>query len=477
MRLNWIWIAVASLVLAPAAASAADVEEALQQMQQRMSELEARLDATTDELDAANERVEQQHELIQRSGIADAKGSSSGLASFLDTLEIGGWLAGSYAYNFAGPDGERLDGTLSSGINGNTGGRTGGGGFAYPFHPDANSFQVDQLWFELEKPVSEDSRAGFRADLVYGKTADILSNGRTDTLSGSDEDLDLYQAYIQYLAPLGPNGVTFKAGKFATLIGAEVTPTVYNFNITRGHVFNLFQPINHVGVLASVESDSGASAAIGVVNNNVSANDVDLNNNKSLMWHLGYGEDTWSASFNGIWGSTDSFARAGTGSNERDKDTILDLILSWDPNEQFSGYINANWREVENGFTDGGSFGACGTASTCKDGDGWGIAAAGRYAINERLGFALRGEYVEDNDSLFSQVSTATAGQETELVSITGTLDYALTEKLMLRGELRYDTVDVDGTGSSRDDVFVSDSNTSAEDDQYVGVVEMIYNF
>ena len=61
-------------------------------------------------------------------------------------------------------------------------------------------------------------------------------------------DIDVYQAYVQYLTPFGP---TIKAGKMATWVGSEVaeqTPTVYNFNITRGNVYNLLQPINHYGL-------------------------------------------------------------------------------------------------------------------------------------------------------------------------------------------------------------------------------------
>ena len=56
---------------------------------------------------------------------------------------------------------------------------------------------------------------------------------------------------MQYLAPIG-DGVTFKVGKFATPIGNEVAQTVYNWNITRGNVYNLLEPIDHIGIIGVV---------------------------------------------------------------------------------------------------------------------------------------------------------------------------------------------------------------------------------
>ena len=459
MRSCVIWLAAASLAFVAMSASGGEVEDQLLQMQQRLEQLGQQLDATSDELAAANAKVEQQQELIESSGVADARGSSSGLASFLETLEIGGWVAASYNYNFNDPDG------------GSTGGaNTGGAG--YPFHPDANTFSIDQLWFELEKPVSEDSRAGFRADLAFGKIADILtdgSGGSSDGLSGSDEDLELYQAYVQYLAPVG-NGLHIKAGKFGTLFGAEVAQQPYNLNITRGQVYNLLQPITHTGVLATHESN-GLSVSLGLTNDTTTIIDVDNNNNKNIIGGVGYAQDTWGLSLSGLWGAPNS-------SNERDKEMILDAILSFDPSENFSGYINATWRDVENGFTNGASPAArvaCGKASTCGDTDAWGVAAAGRFAISDRTGFALRAEWVEDKDSVFSGLSTSTGGMDTEIITLTGTIDHMLTEQLMLRAEARYDEADVDGSGSGLDDVFTADG--AAEDDQIVGAVELIYNF
>lgn len=471
-RLAFLPAALTLLAAPQVAAADPGVEEQLRAMQQRMEQLESRLDATTDELEAANRRVDQQSQLIEQSGLADANGTASGVASFLESLEIGGWVAGSYWYNFEDVDGEGLA-SANQGVS----------GFAYPFHGDHNSFQVDQLWFELERPVSEDARAGFRADILFGKTADVLgdSSGTLDDGSSLDEtDMEIYQAYAQYLAPIG-EGVTFKFGKVATYIGAEVAPTVYNLNVTRGNVYNVLQPINLVGLLAETKLGEYVDVGLGVVNETTSDVDIDLNNDKAGTWHIGVGNDTLSFAFNGIYGSTDSVLVGkgfGDGALEADKDIIYDAILRWDPFDWFTWYVDGTYREADVEQLGG---------IDAPDGDftAWGVASAGRFAITDKLGFALRGEYLKDADSFFTALGLAGAtgdfggiavGDETEIWSLTGTLDYALTDQLKVRTELRYDLADAEDGDS---DVFFGQHPEDGEfqDDQLVAGVEVIYSF
>ena len=53
--------------------------------------------------------------------------------------------------------------------------------------------------------MDESNRAGFRADIAFGKTASVLGNSQgtaDDGLSLDETDLEVYQAYVQYLAPI-----------------------------------------------------------------------------------------------------------------------------------------------------------------------------------------------------------------------------------------------------------------------------------
>jgi len=416
----FIGFVAAGLVMLPFAAGAADnangdVETQLRTMQQRMSQMEDRLQATTDQLQDANQRLDAQTDLIHRAKID--QDSQSGVAAFLDTLEIGGWIAGSWNYNFHSPSGK-----AAAGFNSGTVG-------LYPFHPDANAFSLDQLWFALSRPTSEENRAGFHVDLLIGKTGDIL-NGVNDGRSGTQNGFHLYQAYIEYLAPVGPNGVTFQAGKMATWIGAEVAPTVDNFNITRGMVYTLFEPITNVGIRAETELGSGVTFGAGFVNGTRSDADREFANNaKAVVWKLAWQGDTLGAQFAGTFGkSSDRFAPGlipgVTGPNDttlhgNNHETILDLIFRWDPNEKFSSYVNLDYLDSENNVR--------------MFGDrtrGYGGAVAGRYAVNERMGIALRGEWVDLDNQVLNNF---------RMFGITGTADYALTDHLKVRGEVRYD--------------------------------------
>jgi len=428
--------AVLCWVSLPLAVTAADdVEARLEVMQDRMDQLEARLEATTEQLEVANERLGERRSLLEK---AAQTGPSSGVEAFLDSLEIGGWVAASYWYNVNDPSNNRL-------VDANV----GTVGQSHPFSPDANQFSFDQLWFTIERPIHQENRAGFAAEIAFGKTAGLLPDGNTpvDGRAGGN-NLYIASAYAQYLTDWG---ITVKAGKFGTLIGAEVAQSPANFNISRGLVYNLLQPIDHVGVMASGELPAeGWDWALAVVND-VFTTQPTYNDGKAVMGHIGYAAETWSANLNGIWGTD-------TPDDENPKFGIIDVLLTWDPNEQLSMWLNADYTVDDN---DGGSNPAA-----------YGVALAGRYAWNDRLGTALRLEYVADDRAAFG------FPDEADLWSITATVDYSLTEQLILKGEIRHDQGQID---KSPDHLFIDDGDRIpgiyTDQDQTMIGAQVIYNF
>ncbi len=445
-----VGLAMVALPMSATASTSDDVDAKFRAMEARMTELEDKLDSANDQLEVAADRLQSQQVVIDR--VQTDVEASSGLASFLDTLEIGGWVSASYSYNLEDVDGGALFGSNSGEV------------LANPFKADSNSFSFDQLWFELERPVSEENRAGFRADIVYGKTAGLLS-GLTGGDGFSGNDLEVYQAYVQYLAPLG-DGVTFQAGKFATLIGAEVVQAPYNFNITRGQVYNLFQPITHTGILAST-SAGPVDISVGLVNGtrNFPASDIDVNKNKSVLWAIsGSPSETVSLSLAGVHGAAQE---AGGGGKSGDKETIIDLNVGWSPSESFESYVNADYIS-----TDDRDFG---------DVDGFGVAVAGRYALSERTGISARVEYIDLEREGIGFASDIPL----EIFTLTGTIDHKLANNLTIRGELRYDSIEDAGSGSSAEKLFFDDKGRTVlsgvpgagEDDQILAGVEVIYTF
>lgn len=438
-------------------ATSPEIERQIRETQERMQRLDDRLQAASDQLDAANRRVEEQSQLIESSGLAPARGASSGLPGLLGEITIGGSVSATYFYNLNDPnDAENggLGGT-NSGINGPF--------YFYPLHPDHNTFSFQALWLELEREISEENRAGFVFETAWGKTGQLNNIGGIGNRDLRD-DTGLYisQGYVQYLAPIG-DGLTFKMGKFGTTIGYEMPNTVYNWNITHGNVYQLLEPLDHIGIIAEYAfGDSGFEASLGGVNG-FFPDDPDQNDAKSVLGRIGWSNDSVSAAVNGMWGG-ESFAFDG------DELGIVNGVVTWDATERLSFWMNGDYMWAED------------TA-----GDAWGIAAAGRFGITERTGIALRGEYVADSDEFLGLGGFDAAGNfwdplnpdelaaptGFEIWGITATLDHLLTDHLMIRGEVRYDNIDKDDTDNAE---FLEDSG-DFDNDQIVLGVEAIYNF
>jgi hypothetical protein len=182
------------------------------------------------------------------------------------------------------------------------------------------------------------------------------------------------------------------------------------------------------------------------------------------------------------------------GSVGSDQVGIANLVAKWDPTENFSGWIDFtySWQNSCDGVF---PFGSPNTR-TCPEFVGfeevngnpnaWGIAAAGRYGITERLGLALRGEFVQDNRN-FLHWSSSTTGipVDVDVWGFTGTVDYTLTDNLVVKAEVRYDNADFVPQGSFGDNNFINgkdcgnvDSNDCyTNDDQWLMGLEVTYRF
>jgi len=457
--------------LSPSVKAEDDTQTQLKAMQDRMQAME-------DQLQAANKRVDEQQDLIQRSGLTETRGASSGLPGFLGSIDIGGWAAASYFYNVNDPnDHNNPDGGLKNtniGYSGQQGSATGfdpnAPGF-YPLHPDHNSFSLDQLWFSIERKISEENRAGFRADILYGTTAGLLPgssfNGNRASYD-STSSFYVQQAYVQYLVPFG--NITLKAGKFETPLGVEVAETIYNWNITRGTVWTLFEPITHVGAqLGGPIGDSGFDWSIAGVNG-FNPDSPDINDGKSVVGHIGWSNKMFTVAGNAIWGP-EGFGRDGHQSG------VANGYIKWNPTDRFGMYLNGDYAWID----------------ADRNASAWGISLAGRFGITDRTGIALRGEYAQDKDQFFGftgcqqdviggvpQSFNVCQASGIETYGVTLTLDHLLTDQLMIRAEGRYDWVSKDF--GKQDEFFQNGrydiaGNKSLPNDQLVFGVELVYNF
>lgn len=435
--LQWA-LGVGCVLIGAVAANADQVSDAeLAELRALVVQLRQQVNAQTEQIEAQGNAI---NDAQKRETTREVR---SGLDPFFSSIEVGGWVATSWWFNLNDPPGHAL-------ANANQ----GAAGTFYPFHPDSNSFEVDQVWFEIEKPVTDESRAGFRLDMAYGLTAAQLGGPSARAAGDSASSFNLYQAYVQYRIPFG--GLTMRAGKFATLLGAEVAQTVYNWNVTRGSVYNLFQPITHYGVIFDGEVGNFSWSVGGVNNGDCCGTSPDNNNEKSLLVGASYGTETYSLGTSLQWGVAGSADSHPTGT--------FDLLASWDPSERFSAWLNFDYKWAPKNSTFAGA-----------SPDGWGLAVASRVAITETLGFAVRGEVLHDDDQLFGISDGSGAGTETDIWGITGTFDWTVYENLVAKAEIRYDAVSIrDGDDHS---VFINSNGGFSKSDQVVGGLELSYMF
>jgi len=433
------------LLLVPQLASATDVEAQLQRMERRMAEMEQRLDATSDELASERAKVEEQREQLQAAGMAEERKASSALSTFLEQTDMTAWVAASYNYNFNGTENSVM--------------AQGGQNITLAHHPNPNTFQLDQAWIEINKDPTEESRGGFHIDFAAGVATDsagwTFTDSAGDTVGSSPYAVGIYSAYASYLAPVF-DGIRIDGGQLPTILGAEVTQTNANFNITRGIVWGL-QPTTNLGFLTTTNFGNLA-VKLGMLNEPISNDEplgFDQNSAKALTSQIAYSGEKFSAAAGVNYGSSSSPATTAANATSNDGEGILDVLLTADPTDNLSAWVNYDYRWGTDMLT-GGDQATTGTH---------GVAAAARLGIIESTGVALRFEWVRNAE----QLGTAAAETTNDMYTLTGTVDYSMTDNTTLKGEVRWD----------RDDaaMLIDRNGNPTEQNQVTLLVQMMYQF
>lgn len=463
-----IMLVVALFAVQPAFAGQ-DVESELAEMRALVEGLKEKVDAQEEQLSHQGDLLEQAQDRIQTED-----GSQSGLSSFVDSLVVTGHVAGSYAYNLDDPPTRNFQ---SQGFGApDAQPNQGRSGLFIPFHADHNNFVVDQVWFGLGKPATAESRGGFQFDILFGNAANFLGQGTAPTFFGSgvgrrtatsDSTSDYYiaQAFIEYQMPCEPCGdVNFKFGKFQTYVGSEVVQQNANYNITRGIVYNLLQPLDHLGLTAT--SNLGpVEMTLGIVSSGGSSfSSPDNNSEKTYMASAAIGDDRLNGRATFLYGAE---GQGGIGGNTLDDRLgLVDVVLNFNPADNLGLWVNSTYVYAE--------------GSSLR---GWGVALAGRLGITDDLGIAARAEYAQDSPAspggsngssdvfgIGSQGAFGGTRDGAKVYSVTGTVDYALATNLTLKGEVRWDRVNEEGTEEFG---FLS----KGEEDQTLLLAEAVYSF
>jgi hypothetical protein len=442
--------------------------------------LEQRLTALEDRLAASEATVAAQKEQLANARLPQVGQAPSGLDKFLSTLQIGGAVTASYAYNFNNPDT-------------NTPSQLGGNSL-YQFNTDHNSFSLDAVKLELGRPASEAGSAGFQIDLLFGENANILGSGTpvatgrfynsssTSNRGPADGEVFVQEAYAAY----NYNGTELRLGKWETLLGYEVLDSRLNPHVTQGLLFTWAIPLYHTGLLASGSLGEGMVWAAGLANGFNNSNDY--GDNKGFLGRIGFSQEGGSITLNTFIGSERTrISTTGGGATIGDDNNpmqIYDLVATLTPSDQLT-----LWAQIDYAFEELDSSTLVGTfpsnaavfpGPTVEEDMQWfGIALGGKFAINEKTTFSARGEWFQDDGgsrlaAAFPGALSAGNADEIDVYSATLTLARALTENLMARVEYRRDILDAEGGEAG---AGFAEANADFEDTQDVGIVEVTYSF
>lgn len=139
-----------------------------------------------------------------------------------------------------------------------------------PFIQRVDKFTMNQNWLHVEKGIDtskQEFQIGGAVDLILPGTdaGFTLSRGLLQDQVGKTYPIDLFQAYVDVFAPgVGPQGTTFRFGKFATFLEYEVVQGISNPFLSRSYLFQ-FNPFTHTGALAITPLSDDVTVQNGLV--------------------------------------------------------------------------------------------------------------------------------------------------------------------------------------------------------------------
>ena len=329
------------------------------------------------------------------------------------------------------------------------------------FDTEVNGFNLTQFNLHLDR--TSDGGVGFVSELNFGETANVLRastrNSNLNPSATSNDVIDLTQAYLTYTAPLG-SGIALQAGRFVTLIGAEVIPTYStygsaDYNISRSLLFTLGEPLTHTGLRGTYTVNDKVNFVLGV--NNGWDDVTNSNDGQTVEGELNLSSGDMLGSVQSLALALNSTFGAEQVNRGSSKLWAIDPVLTYKTplkNLQFiAEYLYASeggpvsvapgYSEQGNRFCEPGTF--CvptpgflpvsnGTITIPGQVSWTGAAGYIVYDLNDNVEFATRGEFFDDPNG-------ARTGLRQGFGEVTGTLNYKVpaVTGLLARLEYRHD--------------------------------------
>ncbi|HXK11335.1 MAG TPA: porin [Vicinamibacteria bacterium] len=291
-----------------------------------------------------------------------------------------------------------------------------------------NTFSLSLAEVAFTKAPTTDSRVGFRADLDFGKTADIVAS-----FEPASDGKEIYEHVQQAYLSLLTGKVQWDAGKFVSPLGAEVIESQDNWNYTRSVLFGYAIPYYHVGLRATYNATP--KVAVGALLVNGWNNSSEINGNKTVALSL-----TLKPNDKLNWVGNYMVGKETPGSDKNRN--LFDTTLTYNATPKLSLMGNLDYGQE-------------------GDTKWWGLAAYAKYQACPSWAIVGRYEYLDDTKGGF--MTFGTTAQE-----ITVTSDHTIAGALKARLEYR--------TDFGAEPIFPSDSGTKKKT-QTTLAVGLVYSF
>ncbi|EEF57764.1 outer membrane beta-barrel protein [Pedosphaera parvula] len=359
--------------------------------------------------------------------------------------------------------------------------------YKYGGSTKADGFNLNAVKVTLEKPLDEaEWAAGYKADLFFGPDANLFPFGLGTSSSGvAISDFAIKQAYVALRAPVG-NGLDFKVGVFDSIIGYESTEAGNNPNFTRswGHTF---EPSTQTGVLSTYRINNNVALAAGIANtesaiiNSRAFPTVNplTSGNKAESYKTYMGSIALTAPDN--WGFISGSSLYGG---------VINGFNNAQQANQTSLYVGTTVATPVQGLRVGASYDYEGISQQSDAGGTTPSAYANAVALytsfqaTEKLSLHVRGEYATMSKSLASGFQANNFGVASEMLALTGTVQYDLWKNVISRLEIRWDHA-LDGStafGGTGTPLLNSDTppglaSTGNRRNSYIIAANVIYKF
>ncbi len=328
-----------------------------------------------------------------------------------------------------------LYGYVENSVVGNLGHESRGGVNSLRFYDVDTGYTFNAGELSVKKDPSEAHPWGFGVVWTAGK--DSQKNHSLGIFRSVDDtppyfrdtpEVELAEAYGSVLLPLG-NGLTLKAGTWATLIGYEVYETPKNLNFSRSFLYTLGTPYFHTGLLASYPVAKWLTVSAGFTNgwDNADNNNGHLRPTGSFAFTP---SDTLSYTVAWMVGPEQNRSQMANGDvNNR---WIVDHTLLYTGIPQTTLALNFDFAGEENDPA------LVGLGRAGRTDSHWGgVAGYVAYDWTKALRTALRLGWFDDADGARNGITAP--GHHLDLYEVTATVQYDIWRGLFARAEYRHD--------------------------------------